>query len=679
MRHYPGFGVALLAVLSLGGPPLSARQAGTAPRPAQTAPTFRLQVNYVEIDAIVTDAKGQFVRGLTPADFEVTENGVRQEVGTLALVDLPIVLDVSRTATPPSTAPAPDVASNTPSDDGRVYLLVLDTHHVDASRTPLVRRRAREFVEQYLQPGDRAAIVHIGYPTLNQEFTTNKAWLLRSIGQFIGEKTSSSTVAIANADPDGPPPDAEAGVREAMAQRTVFALGELSNYLAGMRGRRKTLVFFSEGLDVDVTDQINQAHLATDLFSKLQDTYAAAARSNVAFYTIDPRGVADIGEDLMQVRGNNGGWGTSSPAQGLYGELRVAQNSMRNLAEVTGGLTSVGSADVAAAFTHIVEDASHYYLLGYHSTDTRLDGKERRISVRVTRPGLQVRARHSYYADTPATAGRPADPIAELLNGPVAMTGLRMQAVAAAMPGIGDRAHVHLTLEMNGEDLAFDPVDGKFANDVEIAYRATDQKGQVQAHGRDTMTLRLDPAVRRAVGDRGLRYAADFEAPAGRYQVRIAVVEHSGGHLGSVYCDLEVPAFDKDPIVLSDLLVTARSAGRTPSARPTGSLADLLPWPPTTVREFADEDTLVVFVDLRNNDRRRRPVSVTTTVVGEGGSEEFRASERRDPTAGDSGPGVRTEVPLAGMTPGQYEVVIEARLEGEAGPSVTRQLLFRIK
>src|SRR6187399_395018 len=95
--------------------------------PAQTAPpVFRAEVESVEVDAIVTDKDGKFVRTLTKDDFEVYQDGKKQPVSLLTLIEHPI----PETLTPPSSLPAdPDVATNAGANEGRIYILVLDGLH----------------------------------------------------------------------------------------------------------------------------------------------------------------------------------------------------------------------------------------------------------------------------------------------------------------------------------------------------------------------------------------------------------------------------------------------------------------------------------------------------------------------------------------------------------------------
>ena len=165
------------------------------PKPAADQPpiTFKVEVNYVEIDAIVTDQQGNFVRDLTKDDFEVLEKGKPQSVSTASLVDIPV-----EKFDPPlfKTKPVePDVRSNSKEFNGRVFVLVLDDLNTSFTRTARVKLAARQFIERYLGANDVAAIVQTGGArATGQEFTGSRERLLRAINNFMGQKERSATL-----------------------------------------------------------------------------------------------------------------------------------------------------------------------------------------------------------------------------------------------------------------------------------------------------------------------------------------------------------------------------------------------------------------------------------------------------------------------------------------------------
>jgi VWFA-related protein len=178
--------VALAAVVAA-----QSQQAPPTQAPSQQTPTFKTNVEFVEVDALVTDQQGQFVRTLTKDDFQVLEDGKRQTISTFALVDIPI-----ERYDRPLFSPRPierDVQTNERPFDGRVYVMILDDLHVAAQRTARVRSAARQFIEQRLGANDLMAVIFTGGRAQDaQEFTSNKRLLLNAVDKFTGQKLESA-------------------------------------------------------------------------------------------------------------------------------------------------------------------------------------------------------------------------------------------------------------------------------------------------------------------------------------------------------------------------------------------------------------------------------------------------------------------------------------------------------
>ena len=182
----------------LAGMALSAGQAAQPARPPPQTPTFKVQVDYVEVDVLVTDQQGRFVADLTKEDFRVFEDGKPQSVSTFSLVNIP----VERADRPLFAAQPiePDVESNERPFEGRVYVLVLDDLHTNFQRSPRVKIAARQFIERYLGANDLMAVVTTGGNTSGaQEFTSRKRLLLAAVDKFAGRKLESATLSRNNA------------------------------------------------------------------------------------------------------------------------------------------------------------------------------------------------------------------------------------------------------------------------------------------------------------------------------------------------------------------------------------------------------------------------------------------------------------------------------------------------
>jgi VWFA-related protein len=312
------------------------------PAPPQPPVTFKVEVNYVEIDANVTDGQGRFVRALTRDDFQVLEDGKPQALTVFSMVDIPI-----ERADPPlfsKTAITPDVVTNRKPFEGRIFVLVMDDLNTRFNLTARARNAARQFVERYVGANDLVAVVNTsGYGKSMQDFTGNRQLVLKAIDGAMGNKAESSTSAALqdyamNRNNPGAASNLNASFNEMMrynnARNSMRTLKSLADFMAGMRGRRKAVVFFSEGLNYNVTDPFGSPH-ATDVQKEVQDLVAAATRSNVNVYTVDPRGVTTGMEDAIEMSGFPAD-GSISPTD-LMNEMRLEQDSLRVVADETGG------------------------------------------------------------------------------------------------------------------------------------------------------------------------------------------------------------------------------------------------------------------------------------------------------------------------------------------------------
>ena len=159
------------------------------------------------------------------------------------------------------------------------------------------------------------------------------------------------------------------------------------------------MVYISEGISYSTTNfeewrEISgNARVGVPMEGALRDAITAASRANVSIYSIDPRGLTNMGDTSMEINYVPENPNLRLDSAGLQDELRLSQDSLRVLAEQTGGLAFVNSNDLGGAFDRVVRDNSSYYMLGYYPTNERRDNRFRRIEVRMNKPGLQVRAR----------------------------------------------------------------------------------------------------------------------------------------------------------------------------------------------------------------------------------------------------------------------------------------------
>jgi VWFA-related protein len=665
--------IALLAGVTLAG-----QAPAPSPTPVPQTPTFKVQVDYVDVDVLVTDRQGQFVGDLKKEDFQVLEDGKPQTIANFSVVNIPI-----ERADRPLYSPEPfepDVESNEQPFQGRVYVMILDEVHIDALRTANVKNAARRFITSNLGANDVMAIVHAGGRSdAAQEFTRNKRLLLASVDKFMGRKLPSITLARSEEYfrqaglpiQDNRIPDPYEQERAYNAQQTMRLLQDVAEWFGSVRGRRKTVLFVSEGIDYDITDVIRQydapGNAASGIIDDIRQTIAATARSNVSIYGIDPRGLTTTGDETIGVTAladqDNPSIGIGQSS--LRNEMQLSQDSLRALSDETGGFAAVNTNQLSNAFARIVGDNSTYYVLAYYPPTDKKDGKFHRIDVKVSRPGLTVRARRGYVAPktkaAPKTTAAPKSTpeVIDAMSSPLNVSGLKMRMFAAPFKGAAPNASVLMGVELLGQDLVLNP-----NSKIELSYVAVDAKGKSYNAKTDSLTMNLKPETKVRVQQSGFRMLTRLDLPPGRYQLHVASHE-IGGQVGSVLYDLEIPDYSKLPFSMSGLLMTSMSSGAMVTAKPDEQTRTVMPAAPIAQRTFPQNDELAIFTEVYDDGTApSHKIDIVTTIRSDEGRIFFKNEEERDSKELEGkrgGYGYTARIPMSGLAPGLYVLTVEAR------------------
>ena len=713
MRRYFSLSLILILGASTGSAQQPAAQAPAAQQPPPV--TFRAETNFVEVHAIVTDRSGAFVPGLTADDFEVYEDGKLQKPAVFSYVDVPI----ERPFTPSNASGPiePDVRSTMRTFDGRIYILLLDDLHTVVTRTNLVRDTAKQFITRYLGANDLAAVVFTSArQESGQELTGNRRLLLAAIDRFQGNKipsmgaeklalhlrneganptlgadgepaTGRTSEGLARAESTRDPSDAQ---RAFNARRSLQALENVSNWMADVQGRRKALLFFSEGIDYDIYQPFQLAPEGNTIVTEAREAAAAAQRANVNIYGVDPRGLSQFGE-MMDINARSDypqlNFGTF---QGQLRELRLAQESLISLADETGGLAIVNSGDVVGGLGRIVLDSSRYYVLGYYSDATKWSRKFLKIEVKAKRPGLEVRARKGFLPPDPKRVAKAAEAdvkagtspaLKAALSKPVPVGDLPARVFAAAFKGAGSTANVLIALEIDGPALKFQQADGRFNERLEVSIVAADEKAKVQGGDRQAFDLKLMPQTYEHVRKNGVRMLSRLPLPPGRYQIRVGAHESTGNTISTVPIDLEVPDFAKVPFALSGVVLTSTQADAFVTAGSEPLDKEMFSGPPVVTRTFARAETLTSYVEVYDSSTQAHAITMNTSVLdARTGRPVFQAEDRRvvQPSNRPDGQGIRTQIPLRDLVPGTYVLHVQASSTGN-NRTAERDVIFEVR
>jgi hypothetical protein len=379
----------------------------------------------------------------------------------------------------------------------------------------------------------------------------------------------------------------------------------------------------------------------------------------------------------------------------LINETRNEHDSLRSIAEESGGFAVLNQNDFRTAFGRILDDNSSYYVLGYYPTNEKRDGRFRNVQVKVLKPGLRVRSRRGYVAPTSnkkeerAAKGTPAErtspDLLDALESPIPISGLTLDVFAAPFKGAGTNDAIVLSVEVLAADMKFTPLpDGRYANNLEVtAYAIDTSNAKVKNGARDVAGVVLRPGVTQMRAP--FRIVRKLEVPPGKYQIKVGARE-GGGKIGTVIYDLEAPDFAKGPLTMSGLSLSSGMSDRISTQSPGGSLSDVLPAPPSASREFLRADTLNVFAEIYDNlgVATAHGVVINTSVLSDDGktvftaSDERRSDELKDSTSG-GGYGHTSKIPLSQLAPGRYVLRVDARPTIGKAETIAREVEFTVR
>jgi VWFA-related protein len=414
-RRLAAAGAGLALGLMLGAPAApAARQAQPPPGPAQAPssqqapPDFRVAIDLVTTDVIARDGRDQFVADLTKDDIEVYEDGIKQELASMTLVHGGRVLNLQAPPPPPAQEGI-ILPTARPRNDaaGRIFLIVVDDLHLDFRNTGRIRDLFKRISKSLVHEGDMFGIVSTGPSSLAIDLTYDHKILDEAIKKITGNGLKPSDIIQGQDGAQGP---AEVRYRAHVAFSTVR---DIVTQLEKITNRRKAVVWVSNGYDfnpfekgragedpiyggrmgqtpeegMQQNQQMNQGTVFADadLARELGDLTRAANRANATFYTIDPRGLI-AGQDLDE---------TVDPSD-FQEYLRTTQDSLRVLAQETGGLAIVNQNNFDKGLKRIDAETSDYYVVGYYSNNPDPLKRTRKIEVKVLREGLSVWSRTSY-------------------------------------------------------------------------------------------------------------------------------------------------------------------------------------------------------------------------------------------------------------------------------------------
>ena len=637
---------------------------------AQQPPQFRSRVDLVHLDVSVLDNNRRPVKGLTAADFTVLEDGKPQVISAFDAIDLP---DPEPPSTPWMRTVAPDVRRNTDIVERRLIAIVMDDANVpfDIAMLKSAREIGRLVVDR-LGPNDLASVIFTRDNRNAQEFTNDKARLLRAVESF---DFGSRVIGLSTGEGQGV-------LLSQMHQFevSVGVLTRIAQSLAAVSHRRKSVVYVGVGLPAgnapgDITliapggergvQEVDA--VMRQLKHRLIDTYRQARLANVNFYTVSPAGVGGMAAFIQaEAFKNKKVPGYETPGNYLDFLLGLADN--------TGGRAFPERNEFASALDQVFLENGSYYLVGYSPPNPADDGKYRRLEVKVNRPGVTVRTRNGYYNDKPAAvkAAAEASPLETALAGLLPKTDVDLEVTAAPfMQARGQGSGAVVVLRVR-DHAGARPNRTNEKVDLQISAFTPEGAARGTTRYETEVTLRPGPA-----GPIEYEVLSSVPLTPGRYQLRLSAHIGSQGRSGSVYYDVEIPDFSGEPVTLSGVLLTS---DQRPVSSDNARIRDYVSTLPTAKRSFTAGERVSAFARVHQSMRSQpAAVNVSITLVDAGGVARFQQAVAIPAPAlgtGDRSADVSVEIPVKTLAPGPYVLTLDAM---SSRGSARRSVIFEVR
>jgi VWFA-related protein len=551
---------------------LSAQQpAAPAQQAAPQTPTFRTTTRLIVRTGTVKDKNGNPVEGLTAKDFSVTEDGEPQTIAFVEYQRLPSVNIASNgqvtigdalpdAPTAPVSPPPTNAGAGSPTDakisagqpgdvryrNRRLLVLYFDMTALPPPDLLRAYNAATKYVKTQMSPADLVAVMGFqgGGVRVKQDFTDNKEQLLEVIQTLVfGE----------DKDGDGIPDTLEEGTAfgqddaEFAILNTDRQLSALQTAVGMLRPLpdQKSLIYFSSGLALNGVD--NQA--------QLRATTNAALRANVSLFPVDARGLvadAPLGDATKKSPGGLAMF-NGQTAGAVMTRFQRSQDTLYALAKDTGGKAMFDYNDLSLGIVQAAQAITSYYIIGFYSTHTALDGKFRRVKVTLANSPSTVNAEASfqqgYYADKEFAKFSEADKERQLedalmLENPVTEITIAMEVNYFQL----NRAEyfVPVAVKIPGSELVLAKRRGAQRTLLDFIGEVKDEYGITIQNVRDKLDIKLSDDTAAQLGKRPVQYQTGFTLLPGKYVIKLLARDSETGRIGTFQAAFVIPNLNRE-------------------------------------------------------------------------------------------------------------------------------------
>jgi VWFA-related protein len=660
--------------------------------PQEIAPDdiIRITTNLVQTDVVVTDKNEQIIPDLKLEDFELYDNGKKQDIKFMEFVSV----DAGRRSEGTRPASLPNYVEQTgagllPKDLKRVVAFVIDDLTMQFEDLPAVRKMLLNFVDNKMRDGDLVAIVRVvGGKGLLQQFTTDRQLLRRAIAsiRIVAHPLGSSETpddpkmnALAQLAQVSNPENPAAGDSPLSEQpdtpeiyssnddtiryfRGLSALTTANFVINSLREipGRKNLVIITGGIPIFEIGKADNVDI-TRLLNQLTNN---AIRAGVVISSLDPRGLrASPGVKGFQATPAKSALGGNDPADTFFGRGDPGAESalgpmlagasehlgLSTVAGTTGGVSVVNTNNFEAGLDKILARSNGYYTLAY-SPSEKFDRNFHKIEIKVKRNGTRVYSHMGYVAREEATSTAPRtkeEAVAAAARSPLAKNDIDVTPNVTVRLKPDNRASVDIHLLIDAKKLHFTENADHYQDSLDIVGFIFDQMGRNRGGFSETVNLNLTREDYQRALVQGLTYSAGTEVPPDYYQVRAIVREASSGSLGTFSKYLEVPDLTKGKLAMTSVFLFATDAQGTKAA------------PLLALRQLNRKQDLRYVAMIYNPKLKDgKPQLRSEMIISQGNKILFREPEQPVESNG-SGPVTKIgQLGLSRVAPGRYVLTL---------------------
>lgn len=577
--------------------------------------TLKVQTDIVLTNVVVRDKKtGEVVKGLKASDFTILENGKPQKIESFDYENVDEAAVLREKTTVSGKASIADLLNrNFAADtaqlrDHRLIVMFFDLSSMQPEDIDRAVEAAKNYIDKKMQPADLVALVSMDTGlNMDQDFTSDKAALLRGVGRYNGTEGTGFANGNEGGNSGGTADDAssftadDSEYNSLNTDRELYAIRTIAKSLERV-DQRKSMLYFSGGLTRQGIENQASMRAATN----------AAVKANMAIYSMDSRGLVALppvgNASTGSLRGTaayNGG-AMQANLDANFG----SQETLATLSSDTGGKAFFDSNDFAPAFQQIQHDTEAYYIIGFRPTNTARDGSFRHLTVKLNRNDVRMDYRSGYYAPADFKHQKTEDreiQLTEQMRSDLPATDVAVYLQALYFRMDDNKFFVPVSLIVPGSQIPFIKNGDRDKANIDILGQVKNAQGIAVGNVRDTVKLALDAAQQ--VQRKNIQYSTGFTLAPGRYHLKFVVRENETGRMGSFETDLQVPDMKKAPLKLSSIVLSSQRVANTAKKNgPAGGspmVRDGVEWIPNVPHVFRQDQHLYFLYEVYDAARQK--------------------------------------------------------------------------